>query len=306
MNWGQASNDDWSGISDPSERRKIQNRLNQRAKRNRNRKKMLNASASRSSPSEHSWGGHGVLIPTWSRVNNSLSSDQRHTQDASSHTDQYSAPNRKTPRTSSGPTRAGDHSNRPGQEMLIPPLVLQYSSHTGLPKIFFPLSPDHKLITLVQYNLKRALLTNMNLLGNLKHLPRECESVLSLLPFAIPPPPAIPSTLLPTELQLITPHNPLIDSVPFPEMRNNLILEADKYDMAELASDGYGGLFGGFSDLELRGVIVWGDPWKLDQWEITDAFSKKYQFLLANCGDLIESTNRWRESRGEDRLIVEI
>ncbi|CAG9940070.1 unnamed protein product [Clonostachys rosea f. rosea IK726] len=270
---------------------------------------MLNAPASHSGPSYHPWGGHGVLIPTWSRVNNSLSSDPKQTElrhDANSHTDQYSAPNWRLTRKSSVATRADDHANKPGQEILIPPLVLQSSSHTRLPKVLFPLSPDHKLITLVQYNLKRALLTNMNLLGNLKHLPRECESVLSLLPFAIPPPPAIPSTLLPTELQLSTPHNPLIDSVPFPEMRNNLILEADKYDMAELASDGYGGLFGGFSDLELRGVIVWGDPWKLDQWEITDAFSKKYQFLLANCGDLIESTNRWRESRGEDRLIVEI
>jgi hypothetical protein len=74
----------------------------------------------------------------------------------------------------------------------------------------------------------------------------------------------------------------------------------------ELSADVYGGLFEGFSDLEAQGLLLWGDPWRQDSWELTEGFIKKWGFLLKGCVELVEATNRWRESRGEDRLVVEV
>jgi hypothetical protein len=67
-----------------------------------------------------------------------------------------------------------------------------------------------------------------------------------------------------------------------------------------------GGLYEGFNDLELRGIMVWSDPWHPDGWEVTEGFARKWGFLLKGCGELIEASNRWRAMRHEDRLVVEI
>jgi hypothetical protein len=41
-------------------------------------------------------------------------------------------------------------------------------------------------------------------------------------------------------------------------------------------------------------------------WEVTEGFLRKWGFLLEGCDELIESTNRWRALRGEERLIIEL
>jgi hypothetical protein len=58
--------------------------------------------------------------------------------------------------------------------------------------------------------------------------------------------------------------------------------------------------------VEKRGVLVWSDPWRADGWEVTEGFLKKWGRLLKGCRELIESTNRWRELRGEEPLVIEI
>lgn len=50
------------------------------------------------------------------------------------------------------------------------------------------------------------------------------------------------------------------------------------------------------------GLIVWDDPWLQSSWEVEPEFAKKYKVLMRGCGELIVSTNRWRESRGEEPL----
>jgi hypothetical protein len=111
---------------------------------------------------------------------------------------------------------------------------------------------------------------------------------------------------MPTALQQAVPHNFGIDPIPFPQMRDNMILNDGKFDYDDLCVDMLGGLFEGFNDLESKGVLVWSDPWSAAGWEVTEGFLKKWGFLLKGCGELIESSNRWREMRGEDRLVVEL
>jgi hypothetical protein len=204
-----------------------------------------------------------------------------------------------------GPDTAGSRE----EQLLIPPLLpklgfndSQFWLQTN--QVKFPLSPDHHLITLIQYNVKRALLANMAIIGVLDMVHTTKHAIFSLP--ALPTlPTALPPSLTPTMLQRIYPHNPLIASVPSPSMRDNLIMYAGHYDLDEMAAAIYGGLFEGFSDDENHGVMVWGDPWRADSWEISDGFAKKWGFLFKNCADLQDATNRWRASRGEKRLVIE-
>lgn len=50
-------------------------------------------------------------------------------------------------------------------------------------------------------------------------------------------------------------------------------------------------------------ILVWSNPWEPAGWELTKGFWKKYGFLLKGCEDLLHSTNRWREVRGDGPVI---
>lgn len=118
---------------------------------------------------------------------------------------------------------------------------------------------------------------------------------------------AIPLSLHPTELQCQIPHHPWIDLLPIPRMRDNLLRAGDSYDDIELCGD----LVGFFnSPIARTGMVIWGDPWDVDGWEVTEPFLERWGWTIRGCGRLFESTNRWREKRGErplrfDRLICD-
>lgn len=174
------------------------------------------------------------------------------------------------------------------------------------PPLIFPLSPDHCLLTMVQYNVQRASLFNMAVLSLLQHLPLECGSTLNLPSLAIDPPSCIPPELLPTTLQKSTPHEYWIDIFPCPMMRDNLIRLYKQYDTHDLQRDLAKSLYEGFIDGEQRGCMVWGEPWTVNGWEVSEGFVRKWGFLLKGCSSLLASTNRWRESRGEDALAINV
>ncbi|KAL4789010.1 hypothetical protein BDV19DRAFT_383450 [Aspergillus venezuelensis] len=92
-----------------------------------------------------------------------------------------------------------------------------------------------------------------------------------LLKLTKPPPP----TLRPTPIQRHIPHHPWLDFLPFPRMRDNLIKASEHWDDEELC---------------------------LDSWEATEAFLKKWPWVVRGCPELMYSTNAWRARRGE-RLI---
>lgn len=89
-------------------------------------------------------------------------------------------------------------------------------------------------------------------------------------------------------------------------MRDNLIRLSQQYDAHDLQRDLAKSLYEGFVDGEQRGCLVWGEPWTVNGWEVSRGFVRKWGFLLKGCSDLVASTNRWRESRGEDPLIIEM
>jgi len=164
---------------------------------------------------------------------------------------------------------------------------------------------DHRLITLIQYNVLRAIVINMTILSLYEMMPEECGAAFTL--YCLPPPPHdVPPSLNPTLLQQTSPHPVWIGTAPDPAMRDNLIKNYGRFDDDDFCCDMLGGLYEGFNDIERRGMIVWSDPWSPDGWEVTEGFARKWSFLLEGCTQLMSSTNKWRAQRGEEPLIFKI
>jgi len=188
------------------------------------------------------------------------------------------------------------------------------SSTPPTTRIIFPLAPDH-LITLVQYNVLRAAMTNLRLLSALHTVPPECSQALWIVPvittttstFSGPDKP-VPPSLKPTPLQRAVPHDKWINIIPHPVMRDNCIVAAGTYDSNDMRRDLLGGLWEGWpsSDCERRGLIAWSTPWEIGGWEVSEGFLKKWGWLLKGCEGVMEATNRWRALRGEEPLAIEI
>lgn len=183
----------------------------------------------------------------------------------------------------------------------------------------FPLSVDH-LIHLVQFNVYRALLINMQLLRTKSIF--DCSTNLeegdSRIICLRPLPTEIPLQLEPTALQLCTRHFPWIDLVPLPALRDLFIRKQETFDSCELYMD----ILGSIGNKTLRksglpyapqqsfwptnhrtGLVVWSDPWSVDSWEMEDGFIQKWGWLIRDgCRELLLSTNKWRTSRGEDPI----
>lgn len=114
---------------------------------------------------------------------------------------------------------------------------------------------------------------------------------------------------------------------PFPRVRDNLIRHQQEFDHRDLCNDLFGELFdrnphesphstpnlgstsGGVNDIwdtyedpvtaKRRGLIVWGEPWDVEGWELTPGFLRKWRWIVEGCEDVIVASNRWRARRGE-------
>lgn len=110
----------------------------------------------------------------------------------------------------------------------------------------------------------------------------------------------IPFNLRPTRVQRTMPHHPWLDFFPLPKMRDNLIEAGKTWNEDELWNDIMG--FWDNSNLD-AGLLVWGAPWDVRNWEVTEPFLKKWQWVLRNCPELMQSTNHWRARRGEQLIF---
>lgn len=171
----------------------------------------------------------------------------------------------------------------------------------------YPLPADH-LISLVYYNVYRALLQNIELLGldlNLMFTDDYPSPFTPLSPSATSAIRRLPISLEPTELQKAMAHHPQWDIVPDPVVRDNILRHGEEnINDVELCLDMVGGndyinLAG--DSQEKTGLIVWGEPWDLEGWEVTEGFARKWGWMLRNA-PITNSTNRWRVARGEDPL----
>ena len=157
------------------------------------------------------------------------------------------------------------------------------------------------LLTLIKFNVFRALMANDTTLGFVNQWLR-CDAIS---PFFCSPNgtqaavQTCPANLRPTNLQLTVEHHPWIDLLPDPRMRNNILLLGDDYDDGPLCHDVVDNRHGKHSE----SLIVWGDPCNPDSWEIGEDFYKKWPSVVQGCHRLFKATNNWRVRRGEPKLL---
>jgi hypothetical protein len=162
-----------------------------------------------------------------------------------------------------------------------------------------PLS--NHLLTLTKLNVHRAFMCNMASLG----ITWEWMQEDSVSPFYTigPAKEVIPTrpNMLPTTLQKNNEHHTWIDLFPCPLMRDNLVRAGNEWDDEDLCTDVMGFWDGGSPDPQ--GLIVWGDPSDIRNWELQPGFVKKWGWIVRGCSEIIRSTNQWRAKRGERPLF---
>ncbi|KAK8067576.1 hypothetical protein PG996_006688 [Apiospora saccharicola] len=262
--------DDWTGTKDAASRRRAQTRLNTRAYRKRKaldkKAKLCNAAASETPVKSE------ALVECWDAEQQCVSLIP-----ASRTQELYSAKD--------------------------PLLRLEDRKESRNTKVVFPLCPDH-LITLLQYNVLRALAVNRTLISGILATPLDCgEETIHVTSCPADPERLLPASLLPTALQQTVLHGDWIDIFPCAKARDTMILAAGTFDEDELWADCIGGLFEGFPDdeVERRGIIAWSPPWDISGWEMSEGFIRKWGWLFGGMiPDGLEATNRWRRERGEE------
>lgn len=175
-----------------------------------------------------------------------------------------------------------------------------------------PLSSDH-LISLVYYNVYRGLISNVEMLGldiNLMYMDEYPSPFLPLSQSASSNIRHLPPGLQPTELQKTMAHHPQWDIFPDPVVRDNILRygEQNINDLEfclDLVGDGQIEGTDQCYTQETNGLIVWGEPWAMDGWEVTEAFARKYPFFIKGAHAFQENSNRWRIRRGEEPLDFE-
>lgn len=286
---------DWNTMTVKAERKKLQNRLNQRAHRRRKNQE--------DQPVPYSKANEGAGVVLRQRF--------------------FKPPSTiiETPKKQpSAGTITTIPVRSPLQIELLTDSIRDPLCPDPYPVPILPLSADHHLLTLIHYNVYRGLYYNKLMIRkstnfSCAYIPRTTH---------LHPGHALPPTLTPTALQQTVPHQTWIDVFPSPVCRDNLILEIHNgriFDFIELFKDLHGVFDAGteyFVDPrqysasrdevsevqppDRKGMIVWGDAWNPANWEVTGGFLEKWGWLLKGCKDLMTGTNKWRALRDEPPL----
>ncbi|EED14024.1 conserved hypothetical protein [Talaromyces stipitatus ATCC 10500] len=213
-------------------------------------------------------------------------------------------------RLESGTEKFITHYREPGQNSqlhlastLIIPSYVSVNGRIVPERYLYPLSRDH-LLPLLEYNIYRATITNLLIIGHMHLIHENCgfHGPLTIFPNpyqGISIPPALRRTIL----QQTVSYPDWVDLIPSPQMRDNAIRTQHLFTNKDLASDILTGMMGQ-EDRKDPGMLVWSDPWDPSGWELTEGFVKKWGFLVQGCYDLFRSTNYWRNVRGERPLSL--
>jgi hypothetical protein len=171
------------------------------------------------------------------------------------------------------------------------------------------------------------MITNMRILSLIPQIICTTPPNFACSRLSLPLPSNIPSTLYPTKVQQSIPHPEWMNIFPMPSVRDALIMRwADTYsetgrkkrdfDHCAFGYDILGAVNGDvcqgrcceFSEEEHKqdyrqGLIVWGDPWEPQSWEVTEGFMRKWGWMMKGCWEgVLSATNYWRDLRGEEPL----
>ena len=166
---------------------------------------------------------------------------------------------------------------------------------------------DH-LLTLTKFNVLRAVLGNLTALGLSIQEIDDGDAALS--PFNTTKIPIsrhrdhhceksiLPASLQPTTTQRSVPHHPWLDCFPYSRMRDNLMNALAGVDDCELCTDIMDPANGDV------GLMVWGDPWLPQSWEVSEWFVQKWSWVIEGCSDILVHSNYWRDRRGLERFEI--
>ncbi|KAJ5279745.1 hypothetical protein N7478_005117 [Penicillium angulare] len=154
------------------------------------------------------------------------------------------------------------------------------------------------LAPVTNLNIVKALLNNASILGLSFHALEEDIASHFNISGPIESDLQLPTSLQPSSCQREIIHHPWIDLMPVRSFRDALLRNLDKYDEDELCSDMHGGI--GASDA--LGLIVWGESWDPAAYEVSEAIFKKWTWIFRECPEVVTTTNYWRKRRGEKPL----
>ncbi|RAL03716.1 uncharacterized protein BO80DRAFT_422648 [Aspergillus ibericus CBS 121593] len=270
--------DDWSGISDSKQRRRLQNRVNQRARRLR---KKLEAVTSRDESSNRG-GRSSAEVDDQSRVSATVENEMPVPR-VHSEIDRTPAPLAAIKQVHIlNPDSTHTQTILHQFEDLVRAEYMHSSPRTDM------------LLHLIEFNFIKALIQNLRLFD----LTSEQLHDDAISPFNVAGPwphdfeASLPLSLRATVVQRTVSHHPWLDLLPDAQMRDNLIRAGESYDETQLCLDMKG-----------HGIIVWRDPWDASGWEISESFARSWGWVLRGCWDLARSTNYWRARRNEKPLF---
>ncbi|KAK1449319.1 hypothetical protein CMEL01_08634 [Colletotrichum melonis] len=323
-----SSEDNWKGKTSPAERRKIQNRLNQRTWRQRRKaekQQQRQATTRQSGTDERKPSSQPSSSSSLSPPSSIVASSKWA---AALPAASVANDNGTTTYVTVGMSRQGLCKSKTSSQRSAKYTTLMALKYIGRQRQIADIrdedlddiyqlflqhahesrrrpNPDpmsDSLIPLVQFNLFRGLMENMRTLGIT--MPMICDDDC-VSPFGSDPMYNantawnVPYFLKPTETQLTTIHHPWLDFLPLPRMRDNLIKAGDDWDDEALCLDMVGD---GDAPSGKGGMILWGEPWDPNSWEVTEDFVEKWRWILEGCEEIIRSSNYWRAKRGEKRM----
>uniref|UniRef100_A0A0B7KSD8 BZIP domain-containing protein n=1 Tax=Bionectria ochroleuca TaxID=29856 RepID=A0A0B7KSD8_BIOOC len=310
-------------VEERRERKKLQNRLNQRARRQRIKDQEDTDTKTQKNP---------FRIERW-RLDSGLGLSM-----------QTSRPLVLTSDTAANDRQALDHgTTQPLQPQTTRVRRIPSRALLSLePEVVHDPGPslpaDHTLIHLITHNACRGLMHNRSVLRAMASYISAVQDPPLLPDFAIgcetvvlrPTHRTMPIDLLPTQLQMNSPHPTWMDALPFPEIRDNLIrrqylfnhrhfledLVGDRVYLHPLPAQSQRGPVSTPSSQQYRqqddsqsaqdgkGLILWGEPHLKENWEATAHFLIKWSWAVEGCRELVDIANKWRTTRGEHSLQI--
>lgn len=312
------TNENWRGKNDPAERRRIQNRLNQRAFRERQR--AVEAAKQQSPQGKIAAAGPKSSAESDPEDNDEDENDEDEDDDAKSEDEDEHEDDDEESSSEEGSSDEEEEDedecdddeaeqSNPGSPPPGPtrPQLTGQAPQRATSALATPSasSPVDELAQLINRNFMQAVTTNA------QHLGLNMSALCSGTAATTPRPrntPHLPASLKPVELQHQLPHDPLIDTIPHARLRFNILraiatgnLDASRFSACLRRS---GAVINIQGEPRRTGLVVWSSPEQLASWELSEAFILLWGYLLEGCEDFVAATNAWRGRRGERSLVV--